>query len=285
MPFSRQKKNVSYILNHANSSLRINWWPVRSYCFPNAQSRLRSCGLRFCTKRLENYTGLELLSWSILKVQHAPIPLPRAGQRQKESKRIGKSLSSLNSQFCPSLTFSIFYYCMIFFLNIKIICANCTNFLKYKNISWKRMKINLKADIFQISNTLGYTLTLVLPCTIIWLDIYLSAPNYCFYWITFEGSIVRKTIISWKGVRSDILVVDFGYWQIGACLFCQSKWSSPIYINSTPQLPFVNPSYCPFYFPPFVSNLATNFSSWILYPLKYFDFLLWLLHGSYDSGA
>ena len=64
--------------------------PGRLYCIPNTQSHLRCCGLTFCTKRLETSPVPE----SVLKVQHAQIPVPRNGQKQREKVR---------NEVCPPL--------------------------------------------------------------------------------------------------------------------------------------------------------------------------------------
>ena len=56
-------------------------------------------------------------------------------------------------------------------------------------------------------------------------------------------------------IRSDILVVDFVFWQIRGSFLHQSKCSSPIYMSNTESLHFMNASYYPFYFTLYMSNL------------------------------
>lgn len=83
---------------------------------------------------------------------------------------------------------------------------------------------------------------------------------------------------NWKGVNKE--------WHFSARFWhLTRRWlppppkqrSSLIYINSTLKVHFMNPSYCPFYFTLFMSNLMTILFIMNVYPLKYLDFLICLI--------
>lgn len=143
---------MSYILNRDNSHLRINWWHIRSHWFPDAQSRLRYCGLTFCTKRLENNSGVNLLSWSV-RCSTNQFLCP-----ELVDKKLGRSVSSLNSQFCASYSL---HFVLYNFSPSKQYMLIVQIFLNTKIYHEKVTKIKHKLDIPPNHvNILGHTFTL-----------------------------------------------------------------------------------------------------------------------------
>lgn len=74
-------------------------------------------------------------------------------------------------------------------------------------------------------------------------------------------------------IRSDILVVDFVFWQIRGSLLHQSKCSSPTYMSNTESLHFMNASYYPFYFTLYMSNLIIFIMNFMFTEVFWFSYL------------